>query len=169
MNDLRTQLEQCFRGRTCVVGVGNLECTDDGFGVKLAKELSEAGMSNVITVDIAPERYLYQLTTAGFDNVLFLDAVDFGAAPGFVAFLNVKEIEAKFPQISTHKISLGVLARMVEGDGLRHVWLLGVQPKSTSPGQQFSAPVAATYRTLKELLMIAANLHPKDKASGSVA
>ena len=36
MSDLRLQLERCFRGRVCVVGVGNVDWGDDGLGVRLA-------------------------------------------------------------------------------------------------------------------------------------
>ena len=42
---------------------------------------------------------------------------------------------ARFPQVSTHKISLGLLARLDRGAvARRKAWLLGVQPESLRPG-----------------------------------
>jgi hydrogenase 3 maturation protease len=157
--DLRSQLQECFRRRTCVVGIGSTEYGDDGFGAKLAQELAAAGMPDVVVAGSSPDRLLYSLTTGEYENILFLDALDFGADPGFVALINAAEIEAKFPQISTHKISLGILARMIEDGGKRRVWLIGVQPKSLAGGSELSPVVAATSRVLKELLLSAAACH----------
>ena len=56
--------------------------------------------------------------------------MDFGAAPGSVVFLNSREMAARFPQISTHNISLGMLAKCVEAGGKTRAWLLGAQPES---------------------------------------
>jgi Ni,Fe-hydrogenase maturation factor len=42
MPDLRQQLEACFQGRVCLVGVGNPDLGDDGLGVRLAEEVAVA-------------------------------------------------------------------------------------------------------------------------------
>ena len=34
MPDLREQLQQCFQGRVCLMGLGNVQYGDDGFGVQ---------------------------------------------------------------------------------------------------------------------------------------
>ena len=72
-----------------------------------------------------------------FQTVLFLDAVEMGAAPGDVVLLDAREIAARFPQVSTHKLSLGTLARLIEADGgATRSCLLGVQPQSVGPGRR---------------------------------
>ena len=40
MPDLREQLRQCFQGRVCMMGLGNVEYGDDGFGA-IGRALSE--------------------------------------------------------------------------------------------------------------------------------
>jgi hydrogenase maturation protease len=131
MPDLRQQLER-LRGRICFMGLGNTDYCDDGFGVRLAEKLIEAAVPDVIVARTAPERWISRLSS--FDHAVFLDAVDFGGAPGDVIFLDSAEITPRFPQISTHKISLGLLAQWIEAQGLTKAWLLGVQPESlTSP------------------------------------
>ena len=178
MNDLRAQLQEILQGRICVVGVGNLECGDDGFGVRLAEALQKSEIRNpksetnpkheirsaaaqcnedgssveVIIAGTTPENYLSLFTAGGFDNVIFLDAVEFGGEPGAVVLLNSTEIAARFPQISTHKLSLGLLAKLVEASGNTKAWLLGVQLESLKEGTSLSPKVQASLELLTDLL-----------------
>ncbi len=189
MPDLREQLQHCFEGRVCLLGLGNVDHGDDGFGVRLAQELSpeirtpkaEArngdvgrgasefgfrpsfglrtsafGLTGparaVIMAGTSPERFLGQIADVGFEAVIFLDAVDFGGAPGSVVFLHSDEMAARFPQVSTHKLSLGLLARQIEANGRTKAWLLGVQPESLKPGAPLSPALQATRGLLLELL-----------------
>jgi Ni,Fe-hydrogenase maturation factor len=61
-------------------------------------------------------------------------------------------MSSRFPQVSTHKLSLGLLARMVEANGKTKAWLLGVQPASLRPGQALSEPVRRTLEQLAQWL-----------------
>ncbi|HYG98814.1 MAG TPA: hydrogenase maturation protease [Terriglobales bacterium] len=142
--NLRQQLGQVLRGRVCVMGLGNVEYGDDGSGIHLAASLIGAGIPHVISVGNTPERHLRRVADAKYDRVLFVDAVDVGAEPGSAVLLSVAEISTRFPQVSTHKISLGLLARWAEENGVGEVWLLGVQPGSTRPGDRLSQPVQTT-------------------------
>ena len=155
MNDLQTQLREFLLGRVCVVGVGNVELGDDGFGVRLAEELGDSRFTNqnrhAVIAAPAAERYLETLSGGRFDSVLFLDAVEFGAEPGAVVLLNASEMAARFPQVSTHKLSLGLLARMIEAGGLTKARLLGVQPGSLHSGVGLSSAVQRTLAVLRRL------------------
>jgi hydrogenase maturation protease len=193
MPDLREQLGEIFQGRVCLVGVGNLDCGDDGFGVHLAQALakseirnpkstgnpksetrttpadaapwefeprpafgfriSDFGFASVLLAGTSPENCLDALCEGGFDHVVFLDAVEFGSAPGAVVLLGSTEMAARFPQISTHKISLGLLARLVETSGRTRVWLLGAQPQSMKPGSGLSPTLRTTVELLAALLL----------------
>lgn len=153
MKDLRQQLGELLQGRFCLMGLGNVECGDDAFGVRLAEELREAGVSDVVVAGTTPEHYIGRILDQGFDRLVFLDAVEFGASPGSVVLLDASEISARYPQISTHKISLGVLAKWVQASGKSKVWLLGVQPKSITLGQTLTPTVSATLDLLRALLL----------------
>jgi hydrogenase maturation protease len=87
-----------------------------------------------------------------FDNLIFLDAVDFGGEAGSAVLLNSDEMAARYPQISTHKISLGLLAKWAEANGTTKAWLLGVQPESLKPGGELTPTVQATLELLLELV-----------------
>ncbi len=151
MEGLGEKLRRTLQGRICVMGVGNVDYGDDGFGVYLTEELVAASISDVIIAGTTPERYLGRIAGDGYDHLLVIDATDFGEQPGTVVFLNAAEIATAFPQISTHKISLGVVARALEEAGTR-VWLLGVQPESLKPGQELSMTMEAAMEIVHRLL-----------------
>jgi hydrogenase maturation protease len=153
IEDLRSQLRQCLQGRVCLIALGNTDYSDDGFGVRLGEELQKAGVSDVVIAGTTPDRCIGSVAERGFDRILFLDAVEFDGAPGSVVLLNAKEMSARYPQVSTHKISVGVLARWVESSSRTRVWLLGVQPESMKAGQHLTPTVNATLELLRELLL----------------
>lgn len=152
MPDLRDQLDHCFQGRVCLMGLGNVGYSDDGLGVRLAERLAAEGLAEVLVAGTTPERFIGRVSDAGYDHVVFLDAVEFGGAPGSVVFLDSEQMAARFPQISTHKISSGVLAKWIEGNGTTKTWLLGVQPESLKPGALLTTPVRNTLDVLAILL-----------------
>jgi hydrogenase maturation protease len=157
MPDLREQLEQCFRRRVCLVGVGNAEWGDDGFGVRLAETLEVNSRvtphaSRILVAGKSPERHLGELNSGAFDHVIFLDAVEFGGVPGSVVFLDAGETASRLAQISTHKISLGTLAQWIEANGITRAWLLGVQPASLRPEMNLSPAVQRTLGILSAML-----------------
>jgi hydrogenase maturation protease len=161
MRDLRQQLSEILEAPAAVVGVGNPGYGDDGVGVLLAEALRAVGGSMVFIPGTMPERIVSQLLANDVKRVLFLDAVEYGGAPGSVVLLAAREIQSRFPQISTHKISLGVLAAMLEQERGVRVWLLGIQPGSLSGTGEahqasvsgLSEPVRTTMVLLQKMLL----------------
>ncbi len=160
MTDLREQLRHCFQGRVCVMGLGNVDHGDDGFGVYLAESMAarltgsgEVFLArNVISAGTMPERYIGYLTAKGFDHLVFLDAVEWSGKPGSMILLTVEELTSRFPQISTHKMSLGLLAKLINEDNRTKVWLLGVQPGSLKTAEELTTTIQSTVALLSELL-----------------
>ena len=152
MPDLRDDLRRRLTARVCLVGIGNPDRGDDGFGAWLAEAVRTLGYPDVIVAERTPERYMTQLSRGDFQTVLFLDAVEMGAAPGGVVLLEGREIVARYPQVSTHKLSLGALARLIETEGSTRVFLLGVQPQSVDNASGLSEPVQTTLEVLRDLL-----------------
>ncbi len=152
MPDLREQLQDCFEGRVCLMGLGNVDYGDDGFGVRLAEKLVEEGVTDVIVAGTTPDRCLGKVVKEEFDHLVFLDAVDFGETTGSVILLNAEDIVARYPQVSTHHISVGLLAKWVEANGSMRAWLLGVQPESLKPAKTLTPQVQTTLDALNHLL-----------------
>lgn len=149
------QLERGLRGRICFMGLGNPDYGDDGFGVSLAEKLIDAAVPHVIVAGVTPDRWITQLSS--FDHVVFLDAVEFGGAAGDVVLLNSAAMAARLPQVSTHKISLGLLAQWIEANKKTKAWLLGVQPESLQ-SSQLSSTMQKTLDALCELIRSTAHV-----------
>jgi hydrogenase maturation protease len=160
MPDLLAQLGQLLQGRVCLLGLGNLDYGDDGLGVRLTEavterltRLGEAALAgDVVTAGAMPERFIGRVMKADYDQVLVLDAVEFGGEPGSVLLLGEDELHGRFPQISTHKISVALLARLIAENNTTSVQLLGVQPGSLKPGQGLSPTVQRTVSLLVDVL-----------------
>jgi len=160
MPDLREQLRKCFEDRVCLLGIGNAGYGDDGFGAILSEGIAEklkglgyvAGRHDVINAGTMPECFMGLVSVKGFNHVIFLDAVEFGGAPGSVIFLGSGEMAGRFPQISTHKISPALMARWIEADGATKAWLLGVQPGSLRPEEGMTREVRGTQEMLLQLI-----------------
>jgi hydrogenase maturation protease len=108
--------------------------------------------SQVVIAGTTPDRIIGHVIQQGFDNLIFLDAVDFGGMPGSAIFLDSEQISIRYPQISTHKVSLELLAKWAEANGTTKAWLLGVQPESLKPGARLTPAVQATLELLLELV-----------------
>ena len=163
MPDLRQQLEASLGGCACLVGVGNVDLGDDGFGVRLGERVEEGlgrreprgcrreartTSPDVLVAGVTPEAHLTALSDGRYDTVIFLDAVEFGGDPGAAVWLEAEQMAVRCPQISTHKLSLGLLARLIEDGGRTRVRLLGVQPASLRAGAGLSAAVETTLELL---------------------
>lgn len=183
MHDLRRQLQRSLQGRVAWLAVGNPDGGDDAFGPALAARLAPCasepsgptapygprgarseGASDVWLAGVEPERLVHRLA-GRYDHVVFLDAVDFGGAPGDVVFLASSELRSRFPQISTHRLALGTLAAWIESDGRARAWLLGVQPASLRPAAPLTPAVAASTNALARLLIEADTSTPCSPAN----
>jgi hydrogenase maturation protease len=152
-HDFCAAIEEALTGKTGFVGIGNTALGDDGFGVRLAQALAASGVPDVIIAGTVPENHIPTLIDGRFDNLIFVDAVDTGAGAGSVVFLNADDIKGRFPQVSTHKFSLGSLARLIEMESSARVWLLGVQPATLREETGLSDAARTTLELLHRILL----------------
>ncbi len=79
--------------RTLVAGVGNIFFGDDGFGVEVARRLTECELPEGVTVadyGIRGMHLAYDLSN-GFDRAILIDAAPRGGTPGTVYVLEPEE------------------------------------------------------------------------------
>jgi hydrogenase maturation protease len=151
--DLRTDLAAKLRGRTCVIGIGGSEWGDDAFGLDMASSLEAAGYPHVIMAGAAPESVVGRVAAGDYDDILLLDAVDYAGEPGSVVFLESSQLRSRYPQVSTHKLSLGALASVLEYETGARVWLLGAKPFSLAPASSLTEQMKATSEALRDVLL----------------
>jgi hydrogenase maturation protease len=136
-----------------VVGIGNLIMGDDGVGVRVVQQLADsrclpAGVrlldGGTLGLDL-----LYHLE--GVERLLFVDAVDWGAAPGSLIRMEGEEIPELFAtRLSPHQVGLQDLLAVADLQGMTfaEMVLWGIQPASIGLGLDLSPAVAEGFPTL---------------------
>ena len=146
------QLQECLRDKLVIVGIGNPLRGDDAAGPRLIELLRECAPASWRLIDAgsAPERHLGEVEAATPAAVLLIDAVDWGAPPGEVAFFE----ETNLPQRAccTHDVSLRLVMQYLRLQTGAKIGLVGIQPAQTAFGAALSGPVEAALRRLVELL-----------------
>ena len=153
MHDLREQIHSALRGRVCFMGLGNtdrrrrrLRGAAGGIARNASASLTWSSPAPFLNIWLAVMRI--QGSTIWSSSMPWISA----RQPGSVVFLNSAEMAARFPQVSTHKISLGMLAKCVENGEITRVWLLGAQPASLQPGPELSPAIQTTVDILADLI-----------------
>jgi hydrogenase maturation protease len=152
MRDLGQQLQTLSGTPVLWLGLGNTDGGDDAAGLRLAQTLQAAHVPGVSVAGLRPEQWIAHAAFPRDTHLVFLDAAEFSAQPGAVAFLDATQIQARFPQISTHRLALSTLARLLFDRGAAGVWLLGIQPVSLRLGPALSPVVQFTVELLGRLI-----------------
>ena len=118
-------------GPFVLVGLGNADRADDGFGLELARRLKGRFPDRVFSEE---ERsiegvVLDLVEREDIATVLFVDAVDFGDSPGELSVFDASDVEKFVPSFSTHKVPIALLMGMLIRRGKKPL-LLGFQPVS---------------------------------------
>jgi hydrogenase maturation protease len=166
------ELSGCLAGAVCLVGLGNSDLSDDGFGIWMVNAAArhyflrdnkdphaldiddhcKIGNASFLIAGRTPEKWMPFFSGGGFDHVIFFDAVNIGKPPGTVIWLNSSKIKESCDSISTHKLSLNTITQLIEGACFKtQVWLLGVQPCALISVRGLSKAVVKTAEMLDAL------------------
>jgi len=135
--------------KTAIYGIGNILMGDDGIGPAVAHYLesnftfdSDVTLEDLGTPSLDLPNYL-----AGYDRVIFIDAVAANAPPGTIRLYSRDEIVATPPgiRISPHEptINDALIVLDFAGGAPKDVVLIGIVPETLDGGMTLSAPVAA--------------------------
>ena len=132
--------------RVLVIGLGNLERSDDGVGVVIARRLKTATASCVTVRESSGDLTTLLDVWRGYDEVLLVDAMHAGDTPGKVRWFDVSESnlpEATFAEHSTHTFGLYQAIAMARalGELPRTVLVVGVQGADFASGGVLSPEV----------------------------
>jgi hydrogenase maturation protease len=141
------QMVHFLDGRICLVGIGNRYWRDDGAGSILAEALGTCPDFDAIDAGFVPENHLEVIARKKPDKILFIDATDFGGAPGQVRLLVPDKVAPS--GLSTHAGSLKMLAGYLQARTRAQVALLAIQPADTSAGDSLSPEVSRTVEALQ--------------------
>lgn len=132
--------------RVRVIGLGNMLAGDDAVGLIAARQLREL-LPNDVEVQTREVPDWDDLQGMGAeDAVIFIDAVNSGAAPGTILEFNLVDvIGTGLRHCSSHGLGLEHWASVAEalGERVSHLSIIGVEIASAEMGEGMSEPVAA--------------------------
>jgi hydrogenase maturation protease len=130
---------------TVVIGVGNTILSDDGAGVHAARLLQgdprvPAGVTILDGGTLGIELVPY---ASDASRVLFLDAVNSGAAPGTLTRMTGRDLLGTSGGWSVHQLGVAdlIAALALVSAGPQDIVVLGVQPAHTDWGTSLSPDV----------------------------
>lgn len=134
-----------------VVGIGNIMKGDDAAGPVLAENMRARNKKTLsMNCGEVPENYLSKIISSGAKTVVLADAVAMKGAPGDTRLFSCEEIEGT--GVSTHGISLALLADTIKQGSGADIYLLGIQPKSVKLGEPLSKDVEKAVAELLEIM-----------------
>jgi len=127
------------------VGLGNPALMDDGVGVAVVEALQKSGqIPYALQAGTELERHLHRLRAWPVQEVVFVDAIDFGGKPGSLAWWKAEQLPMNLDRLDTHRIPLQLAGRYLSEAGDQQVWIIGIQPQQIRPGTQLTDPVRRT-------------------------
>lgn len=146
-------LKEKIKGKVCIAGIGNIIRGDDALGPKLI-ELLRSRQAPVPLFDCgtAPENYIFPILATSCDTVVLIDAADMGASPGEVGIFALGEIANV--SFSTHNPSPRLFTDLLKtGKDDMNIFVVSVQPKTTTLGSPISAEVMRSLESLADAFL----------------
>ena len=129
-------------GRFLILGVGNRMRGDDAIGSLVGERLAKSGRIPAIDCSVAPENYLSRVLEEKPEELVLVDACDFGGEPGEVRVFEEPEFEKiAFGLLLTHTMPVTLLAALVKKEINCRIRLVGIQPVRLEFGEELSEPV----------------------------
>jgi hydrogenase maturation protease len=128
-----------------VAGIGNVFLGDDAFGVEVARRLAATPMTDgveVLDVGIRGVHLAFQLLD-GYDELLLVDAIARGDAPGTVTVIEPTVADLEPEPLDPHRLEPGPLLASVQALGAMppRVVLVGCEPADLDEGMGLSPVV----------------------------
>lgn len=131
--------------KTIILGIGNTLKGDDGVGPYIISKCKDSPFPHplglihsvsptgkrveveLIDAGTVPENYIQKIIDSKPDNLIIIDAIDFGGKPGEVKWLN--EISSENISISTHNLPPGFFINFIKQQTGTEIKIIAIQPK----------------------------------------
>ena len=138
-------LKSHLKGKVAILGFGNRLWGDDGAGSVLAELLQQAvPEAAVFDGGMVPENYLEKVAATDPDEILLIDAADFGGEAGEWRIFSGEDLA--FTGLSTHAGSPRMLAAYLEERTGAQVRLLAIQSGDVMQGDELSTAMTETVK-----------------------
>ena len=150
-NNQLTKLKDRLQGKVSIVGIGNRLRGDDGVGPEIINRLKNP-LPQLLLFDVGevPENYLGKIVKEKPNTIVLIDAVDLGSPPGTIKIIEKDDIRDE--SLSTHNVSVKLVAKYLQKETSADVFLLGIQPETTEFGKEISQPVRESLEKIVRML-----------------
>lgn len=143
-------LKAHLQGKVVILGIGDALRSDDAVGSALASRIKDKVPYIVYDAGSSPENYLGKIIKDKPDNIVIVDAVDFGGRPGEFNLLEGSSIEST-NLFSTHNASISLTINYLQTNLKVDIIVLAIQPKAVNFGDKLSPEVSKTLNELEKL------------------
>lgn len=136
--------------KAVILGIGNPLKGDDGVGPYIIEQLKAYSLklkAELINAETVPENYIQKLVDSKPDELVIIDAINFGGKPGEVKYF--KEVDSENISISTHNLPPELFINFIKSQTNAEITIIGIQPKSL----QFDAPLSEEVNDAAKKLM----------------
>jgi hydrogenase 3 maturation protease len=144
------QLNKLHGSKTLIVGIGSLLKGDDAVGPLVCQQLAGKTCAGLLDAGTVPENYIQPIIEKTPQNLLIIDAIDFGASPGTIRVFKPEQLGSLV--VSTHTLSPRLFVDMICRNVKVDVYFVGIQPAQTQLGQSLSDRVSQAVRRLTQTL-----------------
>ncbi len=142
-------------GKVVILGIGNSLRNDDGVGSILASRIKDKLPYIVYDAGPSPENYLGKIIKDKPDNIVIIDAVDFGGKPGEFRIVEGEDIKT-VNLFSTHNASISLTINYLQSNLKVDIIILIIQPKNIAFGDNLSPQISETIKILEDWFVEAA-------------
>ena len=151
-NNLLVSIEQYLKGKTAIVGIGNMLKGDDQVGPLLIQQLQGKTKACLFDCGEVPENYIQPIIKAKPETIIIVDASDWGGKTGELRLIEKEEIN-NFG-FSTHNASLGLFFDYLKRElPLANIFIIGVQVGKQGLMQSLSPEVEAVLNELVDFFV----------------
>jgi hydrogenase 3 maturation protease len=143
------ELQRRMKGRILLIGAGNTLRGDDGAGPAIIALLEGKVNANLLDVGEVPESYFSRIFDVQADTIVFVDAANFGGAPGDLAVLEAEDLSGC--SLSTHQMPIDLFFRYIRRMSRAEIFALGIQPAQIGFGEPMSVAVEESVQALADL------------------
>lgn len=129
---------------TVILGIGNMLKGDDGVGPYI---ISKIGNIQAIDAGTVPENYIQKIIDSRPDEIIIIDAIDFGGRPGEVRWFT--EIDSADISISTHNLPPRLFIDFIKQQTGAEIKIIAIQPK----GLKFNTPLSEEVKKAADTLI----------------
>jgi len=145
------KLNKLRNSSTVIVGIGNTLKGDDGAGSLVCEQLRGKVCAEVIDAGTVPENYIQKIIKKAPQNLLVIDAIDFGATAGTINLFKPEQLDSFV--LSTHTLSPRLFVDLVCKEIRVDVYFVGIQPAQIQLGRPLSEQVDVAIQWLADTLI----------------